>query len=499
MKILIDTNIIINLEDNKVLDQTFTRFIQLASSNGCSVYYHKDCEKDIQNDKDLNRKYIVLSKLKKYIPFPNPGIPSNDFLEKVGQKNSNDSIDNKQLFQTYLFYCDLFVTNDKGILKKAEKLSLGNVLNVRDAAELLADKFTLKIPHHPLLEHMSLRYLVGNLNNVFFNSLRADYKGFDEWFMKAAKSDRYCYVFKSNETIGAILIYKVESAASHRISGVYDEAIKMCTFKVAETTFGNKIGELFLSKMFSFCIEKGIPNLYLTVFPKQTHLINLIECFGFIRAIFENEDGKEELLYLKKISKGESKKAFDYNDKHIHPFYYDGLSIEKYVVPIQDRYYQTLFKDGAFRQSQLFDRDDASLNEIQGNTITKAYICSSPRKTMKEGSILFFYSSKSKKMIEPVGILESLNRISDYSQLMLFVSKRTVFTESELKQMLESKEKLTVLLFRLVYYLKKPVIFKSIKKLGSFSNKFTTITALKEVDYQNLKINNHFDERYIIN
>ena len=102
-------------------------------------------------------------------------------------------------------------------------------------------------------------------------------------------------------------------------------------------------------------------------------------------------------------------------------------------------------------------------------------------------------------MIEPVGILESLSRVSDYNQLKLFVSKRTVFTEADLEQMLESKKELTVLLFRLVYYIKKPVTFKTIKQLESFSNKFTSITTLKDKDYQFLKANNYFDERYIIN
>jgi L-amino acid N-acyltransferase YncA len=499
MHILIDTNIIINLEDNKILEQNFSRFIQLATSNGCNIYFHKDCEKDILNDKDLKRKQITLSKLRKYTSFPNPAEPTKEFIEKVGQNKHNDEIDNKQLFQAYLNYTDLFVTNDNGILKKAVKLNLSNVINVNDAAELLADRFTLRIPQHPLLEHLSLRDLVNNLENEFFDSLRIDYNDFDKWFAEGAKNNRQCYVFKSNEKICAILIYKEESASGHRISGVHDEAIKMCTFKVAETTFGNKIGELFLSKMISLCIEKNIPNLYLTVFEKHIHLINLLESFGFSKSNFVNKDGKEELIYLKKISKVEAIKASNSNDKLIHPFYYDNISVEKYVVPIQDKYYRTLFKDGALRQSQLFDKDEASLNEIQGNTITKAYICASPRKTMKEGSILFFYSSKNKQMIEPVGILESLSRVSDYNQLKLFVSKRTVFTEADLEQMLESKKELTVLLFRLVYYIKKPVTFKTIKQLESFSNKFTSITTLKDKDYQFLKANNYFDERYIIN
>ena len=497
MNILIDTNIIINLEDNKILEESFTKFIQLASGNNCIIYYHKDCIKDVLRDNNSERKNITLSKLKKYNSFPKPIIPSEEFIIEVGQKNINDEIDNKQLYQAYMGYADLFVTIDNGIIKKANKLVLKNVLHIKEAVELLTDKFTLRIPTHPLLEHVSLRDITDTLNNIFFNSLREDYNGFDKWFKDSAQKNRQCYFFKSGENIEAILIYKTETATDHRIANEYDAALKMCTFKVAETSFGNKLGELFLSKMFSLCIEKQIPNLYLTVFEKHFHLIKLLESYGFRKFSFKNKDGKDELIYLKKMNK---KTIENINNlKTDHPFYYDNEQIEKFVIPIQDKFYRTLFKDGTLRQSQLFDKDEASINEIQGNTITKAYICGSPRKTMKEGSILLFYASKNKQVIEPVGILESLNRISDYTELKLFVSKRTVFTEEELKMMLESKKELTVVLFRLVYYINTPVSFKTIKELESFSNKFTSITTLKEKDYQLLKSKNYFDERYIIN
>lgn len=496
MKILIDTNIIINLEDNKVLEESFINFMQLANQNDCQIYYHKDCEKDILRDKNLERQKITLSKVRKYTPFPNPAIPTEDFIKLVGENKVNDKTDNKQLFQIYLKYTDLLVTEDIGIHKKARKIDCLNVLNIKDAVTFLKDQFLFIIPKHPLLSHLSLRDITNELQNDFFDSLRENYHGFDDWFIKSAQKNRQCYVFKSDFKIAAILIYKEETANDHRIPNLFDNALKMCTFKVAETAFGNKLGELFLSKMFAYCIEKRIKYLYLTVFEEHKHLIEMLVDFGFERTQFTNSNGKVELRFIKTLINSKNSTSKEFNTKENHPYYTDGTEVEKYIIPIQDKYYRTLFKDGAYRQEPLFDN---SANEIQGNTITKAYICSSPRKNMQKGAILLFYASAKHKIIEPLGILESIQRVSDFKELKLFVNKRTVFTDTDLESMIKDKGELTVLLFRHVYYLRRPISFKWINDLKSFSNNFTTITSLKEEDYQFLKEKKYFDERYIIN
>ena len=64
--------------------------------------------------------------------------------------------------------------------------------------------------------------------------------------------------------------------------------------------------------------------------------------------------------------------------------------------------------------------------------------------------------------------------------------------------MVNGKKEITVLIFRLLYYLEKPIKQKEIKLLESYSNNFQTITVLKESDYNNLKQKKYFDERFII-
>ncbi len=499
MRILIDTNILIHLEDNKVISDTFAKFYQLAISNKCDVYYHPACLRDIKRDKDEERQKITISKLNKYVQMPDPATPGTEFAALVGQNKENDVIDNAQLFQVCKEYVDFFVTEDGGIHTKAKRINLSaKVLSVTDGLKLLQEKYTLIIPQHPLLQECSTREIEKELSDEFFNSLREGYTGFNTWFVeKCARQNRRCYVLRVDSSISAILIFHREKSAEHNLPGITRDAMKMCTLKVAETAFGYRLGELFLNKMFDMCIKGKIGHLYLTVFPQHIHLIALLEKYGFVRNQFKNKDGLDELRMIKSLIKTDysaTQQAIE-----AHPFYADGTAINKFVIPIDPKFYNTLFKDGTFRQQHLFDNTSEALNEIEGNTISKAYLCRSKRKSMKAGDLLFFYRSKDIKSIEPVGLLDEVVYTKDIAEIKKLVKRKTVYSDANLEQMADGKKAVTVLVFRLLYYLENPVKFQTVKTLESYSNNFQTITTLTETDYSNLKQNKHFDERFIIN
>jgi len=167
MQLLIDTNILIHLEDNKVIDEQFAKFYQLAISNSHTIFYHPSCAKDLRRDKDPARQEITLSKLQKYTPMPNPAILTEDFVNTVGQKKINDEVDNVQLFQVQKGYVDYFITEDKGIKDKANKINLSNkVLSIADGLLLLKQLHSLVIPHHPLLEECSVRDIESEIEQL---------------------------------------------------------------------------------------------------------------------------------------------------------------------------------------------------------------------------------------------------------------------------------------------------------------------------------------------
>lgn len=499
MKILIDTNILINLEANKIIEESFSQFYRLAIENNCRVLYHpKAISADIQRDKDPERQKITSSKLKKYQILENYSSPPQEFISNLKSKKANDEIDSIQLYQLQRGFVDYFITQDKGIHSNAKKIGLtSKVLFVTEILKKLEEQFTIVIPTHPILCDQSVRDIEHLFKTSFFESLRIDYGNyFDTWLRKCVITDRRCYTLIVENELQALLIYNVENVEDHKIQNVYEKVLKICTLKVADTAFGIKLGELFLNKMLEYCINQKINYLYLTVYPKQGHLINLLENFGFYRESFTNNQGFSEIRMIKCLNKTLVKSKE--NSFKIHPFYYDNESISKFAIPIRPNYYSNLFKDGKLRQPTFFDSSPNSVNEIQGNTIVKAYISNAKIKSLKPGDILLFYSSQSSQSIEPVGILETIKIVKDFEELSIIVSKKTVFSQEDLLKMFNEKGELHVITFRLITYLSKKIRLSKIKQLQSFKNNIQTITRVSETDYLQLKNEGYFDERYII-
>jgi predicted RNA-binding protein with PUA-like domain len=462
------------------------------------ILYHPEAiPNDINRDNNAERKDIIKSKLQKYEKLENFAKLTDEFNNQLGANRINDKIDNAQLFQLYKGYIDYFVTEDKGIQTKAKRINLeAKVLNISDMLAFLQEQFEMKIPQHPILREHSIREIENKLKDCFFDSLRTDYDGFDNWFKKCVQNDRKCYSLIVDNQLQALLIYNIENIEDHQLPNIYEKILKICTFKVADTAFGIKLGELFLNKMFEYCINQRINYLYLTVFEKQTQLIELLNQFGFYRREFINKQGLSEIRMIRCLDK--SKITIQENSATIHPFYLDNNSVTKYAIPIQPQYYSTLFKDGKFRERTLFDGLEESIREIQGNTIVKAYISSSKRKNLKQGDLLLFYASKNSKSIEPIGILETCQIVDNFDDLWNIVSKKTVYEKEQLQKMLQEKKKLFVIIFRLIGYLNKPIKLDKIQKLESFKNKIQTITKISDNDYNRLKNEEYFDRRYIV-
>ena len=63
---LIDTNIIIGLEDNHTVQPAYSSFSSLAAKHKVDILVHEAARDDINRDKNADRKKISLSKLNKF-------------------------------------------------------------------------------------------------------------------------------------------------------------------------------------------------------------------------------------------------------------------------------------------------------------------------------------------------------------------------------------------------------------------------------------------------
>ncbi|AKL98475.1 hypothetical protein [Endomicrobium proavitum] len=499
MRILIDTNILINLEDDKIIGHSFSNFYKLAQENKCDVIYNQAAvSRDIENDKDEIRKEKILSKIKKYPTQQNPAIPPETFITVIGQNNPHDEIDNIQIYQVYCKYVDIFVTEDRGIHKKAKKLNISaKVLNIEEATAYIKQLFIQIVPAHPVINSGSVRELTSYLQFDFFNKLREDYNNFNQWFNKCCEEDRHCYYYVSGQRLGALLIYNIENTDQHQIPNIYSNVLKICTLKVGDNVLGFKFGELFLNKIFEYCIYNKIKYVYVTVYKKHTKLIELLEAFGFNKNKFINNQNVEELRMIKIMDK--LKITERCNLATAHPFYLDKKEIPKYVIPIQKNFYNRLFKDGKLRQNELFDRDVKNIiNEVSGNGIKKVYVSNQKRTNIEKGALLLFYVSQYDMLIEPLGILDNYFISNDIKEIKQVVRKKSVYSDYEIEKWLSEREKVSIIEFRLVYYLERGIPYRELFKLESFKNKIQTITKIQEDDYNKLKQKGYFNGNYII-
>ena len=98
MKIILDTNILIHIEDQKELVPNLQELLQIFRKYGHLIFIHPASFRDIDNDQNIPRRKIISSKLKGYPIIESPPKLSNEFISSVGSSSSpNDVIDNNIL------------------------------------------------------------------------------------------------------------------------------------------------------------------------------------------------------------------------------------------------------------------------------------------------------------------------------------------------------------------------------------------------------------------
>ena len=450
MNILLDTNIIIPLEDTgRILDASFAELRKLAAEQQHCLYVHPLQIDDINRDKDKERKDIVLSRLNQYSKIENPPVLSEEERELLGLKesNDNDKIDNIILFALYRGAVNVLVTNDEGIHKKASHIGIQDKVYRLEQMLLLLKRYSNKPITHTYTG-VQERYLYEiDKSQSFFDSLRQSYDGFDNWYQQSAEKQRKCWCIQDDkETIVAICIYKHEQDEGLTDNGqkVNGKILKLCTFKVDVAARGKKLGERLLFIAFDYCVKNNIDWVYLHTYgEEQKTLVGLCEEYGFyFLGKYKKDDVYIKPMKLEQTNLGSLESLIRY-----YPFFQDNDTVQKFIIPIQPKYHEDLFPDFSSLKGSLFERDQ-SLYSSQGNTIKKAYLCHSNTKSLKKGDVVLFYRSKDRKSIQCMGIVEDAFVSDRVEEVFPKIAKRTVYTYSDLGKIL-SQETL-IILFRFI-------------------------------------------------
>jgi ribosomal protein S18 acetylase RimI-like enzyme len=501
-KLLVDTNVVIALEDPQPVQASLAELVRLCNEYSIGLFVDGANYDDVARDKNDHRRQITLSKLEKFQRLRDVPVPSElELVARFGPiRSDNDRSDVRLLVALDSKAVDFLVTADVDLHKRADKALIGaGVLTIEEALTWLKQSFVTKSVSLPHITEKKAYQL--SQTDAMFASLRSDYALFDQWFDKCKREHRDCWVLEVENEVAGIIIRKDEKHADAQTIHSGPRILKICTFKVREEFQGEKFGELLLKQALWHAQQNDYDLAYITVFPKHAFLIDLLKYFGF-RETKTLPNG--ELLLEKVLLKGSlsplSVNPFDF-DRQNYPRFHDGPSVSKFCVPIQADYHRRLFPEIAFgRELPLFPTEtfgpilSRGAARTPGNTIRKVYLCRAKTTQIRPGDLLFFYMSKDERLlatqsITTVSVAEQVTAVANGDDLIKLTAKRSVFSAYEINAMVtESDEPVKAIDFLLAGHIQPSVQLSTLLTNGIFSNRPPqSIARLSEKRYQKLK------------
>ncbi|WP_075603129.1 PIN domain-containing protein [Saccharicrinis aurantiacus] len=434
MKALLDTNIIIHRETPRVINQDIGILFKWLDKGRYTKCIHPITIEEICKNKNKQTVDSLKVKLESYYLLKTIA-PLADEVINVSNKidnGSNDKNDTSLLNEVYNDRVDILVTEDKKIHKKAAFLDIADKV-------FTIDSFLEKVvSENPELVNYKVLSVTKNLfgeidiNDLFFDSFREDYPGFDKWFNK--KADETAYVTRNMGKVLSFLYLKVENRDENysdiEPKFLPKKRLKIGTFKVVSN--GVRLGERFLKIILDNAIQYKVDEIYVTIFEKteeQIRLINLLEDWGFKR---HGKKGGEVVLTKDFIPEYNSN-----NPKISYPYISTNTNV--FLVPIYPKYHTELLPDSYLNDESPKDFIE---NEPHRNAISKSYICRSIERDIKKGDIIVFYRTKTPgksayytSVITTIGIVEEkIDNIKDENDFILKCRKRSIFTDNYLKE-----------------------------------------------------------------
>jgi len=182
--------------------------------------------------------------------------------------------------------------------ERARRYSPGladRVLYVADAVSLLRSTYEPIGVDLPYVEEVEAHTIPPD--DPIFDSLRDGYPEFDNWWReKCVRPMRKCWVVIDEGTLAGLVVRKDETHSDTDATLPGNKILKICTFKVRPERRGIKLGELLLKQVLWFAQANHYDVAYVTTYPSQETLIDLLQFYGFSHTSTK-DDG--ELVYEK--------------------------------------------------------------------------------------------------------------------------------------------------------------------------------------------------------
>ena len=295
-----------------------------------------------------------------------------------------------------------------------------------------------------------------NLNDPFFDSLKADYPGsatstsFIKWFRKKTDQGERALVFEDDQGIGAFVKLKSDEIEEIKLQDGSSlppvDRLKISTIKIDERYRNRRIGEGAIGLTLWQWRDLGVNEIYVTVFEKHASLIFLLEKYGFVYA-GDNFNG--ERVYIK------DRRKLDFSDPcKAFPFLNDSIQ-HAGCLAIDMEYHDTMFASSELANT-LQERVDISV----ANGLKKVYIGSPISLSFNVGEPVFIFRRYTgnqgrpafKSCLTTFCIATRIEKIKNagrtlisYEQYRHLVGNKSVYDEQQLRMKYDTLPSLTLI------------------------------------------------------
>ena len=464
MKALLDTNIIIHRESATVVSQDIGLLYRWLDRGRYTKCVHSATINEIKKNPNASTVNSFLVKMESYevIEIPSPMQAAVVALSNEIDKTDNDRVDSLLLNEVCSGRVDILITEDKGIHAKAVRLGLKDKVFSIDAflEKVFAENPEL-VPYK-VLNVQKVKFGRIDLKDTFFDTLRADYEGFDKWFTRKFDEEAYITINSNNGKLLSFLYVKVEGV-EESYSDITPplpkkRRLKIGTFKVVSNGF--RLGERFVKIIFDNALKNHVQEIYVTVYDRrdeQRRLISLLETWGFRKWGLKGE----EIVYVRDFLP----KVDEKNIKATYPYF--SRKGRCFIVPIYPAYHTELLPDSILNTESPADFVEDFPHR---NCIGKVYVSWAYPPYPQKGDILIFYRTGGyhKSVVSTIGVMVDMQRSFEKEEDFLsYCRKASVYPEKELHEMWQYKDKRPLALqFLYVYSFPHRINMERLIELG---------------------------------
>ncbi len=506
MKVLLDTNIIIHREANRVVMPDIGILFYWLDHLRYEKCIHPLTLGEIRKHQDPNVVATFEAKLNSYYVLKTES-PESVQIQAIRQnydKTANDIIDTSLLKELFNNRVDLLISEDRKIHNKAAELGIGEQVFTINTFLEKAVAENPELVDYKVLSVKKEHFGNINIEDSFFDSFKNDYPGFEKWFNKKADDIAYVCLGENNATL-AFLYLKVELPGED-YSDIEPKLepkkrLKIGTFKVMSNGF--KLGERFLNIIFDNAMQYRVDEIYVTIFDKteaQRDLIWLLQEWGFQYHGIKHGASGDERVYVRNFIPN----ADINNPKLTYPYF--SSRSRKFIVPIYPEYHTELFPESILRTESPEDFIEIRPNR---NALSKVYISRSIERNLRRGDVIVFYRTAFNgpayftAVATTIGIVqEVITNIANFEQFIALCRKRSVFTDEELREQWDYKPShpfIVNFLYTISFSLGNRLNRKYLLELGIIPNEPPRgFVQLTDTAFQRLMENSHADQRHVV-